>query len=81
MKKKELVILERTNGWYGGYEKRSGKYEQMFNTDKHCLFFDIKIYTDKGYNIVCLDKTQEAEFMKGRTTFDEYMAGLKEVKQ
>ena len=63
---KELIVLERKNGWYGGYE-------QLFNTKSSCLFDDIKFYTDKGYTVKCLDKTQEYEFMKGRTTFDEYM--------
>lgn len=77
MKKKELVVLERTNGWYGGYEKRGRQYEQVFNTNDRCLFMDIKFYADKGYNIICLDKTQEAEFMKSRVTLDEY---LKECK-
>ena len=70
---KELIILERKNGWYGGYEKTKNGYEQLFNTSAHCLFMDIKHYTDKGYKIICLDKTQENEFMKDRTTFDEYM--------
>ena len=70
---KELIILERKNGWYGGYEKTKNGYEQLFNADKGLLFCSIKIYTDKGYKIVCLDKTQEDEFMKGRTTLDKYM--------
>lgn len=70
---KELIILERKNGWYGGYEKTKNGYEQLFNTKSSCLFDDIKFYTDKGYTVKCLDKTQEYEFMKGRTTFDEYM--------
>lgn len=70
---KELVVLERKNGWYGGYEKKKNGYEQLFNTNAHCLFTDIKLYTDKGYKVVCLDKSQEDEFMQGRTTLDEYM--------
>jgi len=70
---KELVVLERKNGWYGGYEKTKNGYEQLFNTDKNLLFCSIKIYTDKGYTVKCLDKTQEEKFMQSRTTFDEYM--------
>ena len=70
---KELVVLERKNGWYGGYEKTKNGYEQLFNTDKNLLFCSIKIYTDNGYTVKCLDKTQEEKFMQGRTTFDEYM--------
>lgn len=65
--------MKEKNGWYGGYEKTKNGYEQLFNTDKGLLFWSIKNYTDKGYKIVCLDKTQEEEFMKSRTTFDEYM--------
>lgn len=34
---KTLIVLERSNGWYGGYEKRNNTYEQVFNTDKHML--------------------------------------------
>ena len=64
---KELIILERSNGWYGGYEKTEDGYEQLFNTNVQCLFMDIKDYTDKGYSIKCLDKTQEKSFMEGRT--------------
>lgn len=70
---KELILLERKNGWYGGYEKTKDGYEQLFNTNAYCLFFDIKIYTDKGYIVKCLDKTQEDEFMKDRPTLDEYL--------
>ena len=69
----EFDDFQLYNGWYGGYEQRNGKYEQVFNTDARGLFFSIKYYTDKGYSIKCLDETQEAEFMKGRKTFDEYM--------
>ena len=72
---KELIVLERKNGWYGGYEKTKDGYEQLFNTDKNLLFFSIKQHTDKGYKVICLDKTQEDEFMKGRTTLDEFMKG------
>lgn len=70
---KELIVLERKNGWYGGYEKTKSGYEQLFNTNHHCLFDDIKFYTDKGYTVKCLDRTQEDELMQGRITVDEYM--------
>ena len=70
---KELIILERKNGWYGGYEKNKNGYKQLFNTNDRCLFMDIKFYTDKGYTVKCLDNTQEAEFMKGRKTLQEYL--------
>ena len=66
---KELVVLERKNGWYGGYEQRNGEYEQVFNTDKSLLFWSIKNYTDKGYTVKCLDKTQEESFMHNRKIF------------
>lgn len=73
---KSLAILERTNGWYGGYVYRDGEYVQVFNTDKDFLFNSIKNYTDKGYTITCLDKSKEAEFMDGRTTMQDYMANM-----
>ena len=66
---KELIILERSNGWYGGYEKTKGGYQQEFNTSAGLLFYVIKDYTDKGYSIKCLDKTQEKSFLEGRETF------------
>lgn len=34
---KELIILERKNGWYGGYEKTKNGYEQLFNTNDKLL--------------------------------------------
>lgn len=75
-KENNLVLLERENGWYGGYVFRDGKYEQVFNTDNKFLFLDIKKYTDMGYSITCLDKSKEAEFMKGRTTLLEYISNI-----
>ena len=64
MAAKELVVLERENGWYGGYIIENGRYNQVFNTDKTMLFFSIKHYTDNGYTIVCMDKSDEKLFMK-----------------
>lgn len=52
--------------------KNKNGYEQLFNTSAHCLFMDIKDYTDKGYTIRCLDKSQEESFMKGRTTLEDF---------
>ncbi len=68
---KKLAILERNNGWYGGYVKRNGQYAQVFNTRKEDLFFSIKCYTDKGYAIDCLDKSQEENFIKDRMTMEQ----------
>lgn len=65
---KELIILERTNGWYGGYINNS----QVFNTEAIGLFDSIKYYTDEGYKVICLDKTQEENFMQGRITLEDY---------
>lgn len=73
---KTLFVLERSNGYYGGYEFRDGEYALLFNTDKELLFNSIKNYTDKGYSIICLDKTKEAEFMEGRTTLQDYLANM-----
>lgn len=67
---KELILLERSNGWYGGYESVDGEYVQLFNTDSALLFLQMKRYTDKGYRVKCLDKTKEKEFMDGRMTLE-----------
>ena len=72
--KKTLIVLERSNGWYGGYEKRGNSITQVFNTYAQSLFSDIKGYTDKGYSVVCIDKSHEHEFMQGRATFEEFLA-------
>lgn len=61
-----LVVVERENGWYGGYVLRNGRYEQVFNTDKNLLFMSVKSYTDKGYSVACLDKSYEKAFMEDR---------------
>lgn len=60
---KEIIILERENGWYGGYEINNGKTEQVFNTNDTCLFYSIKNFTDQGYHVTCLDKKWETIFM------------------
>lgn len=65
-KGKELIILERENGWCGGYEVRDTRIEQLFNSSKECLFFFIKQYTDQGYTVTCLDKAHEKAFMECR---------------
>lgn len=68
-----LIVLERSNGWFGGYELIDGKYEQQFNTRDHSLFNSIKPFTDKGYIVKMLDKSQENDFMKNRTDLLEYL--------
>lgn len=68
---KELVVLQRKNGSYGGYVKEDGRYRQVFNSRARLLFFSIKDYTDKGYVISCLDSSKEEEFMKGRPVLEE----------
>lgn len=67
-KDRELIILERENGMYGGYEVRDIDIAQLFNTHDVSLFFSIKQYTDRGYTVTCLDRTCEKEFMKDRYT-------------
>lgn len=62
----QLVILERENGFYGGYEARDGCIAQVFNSDAKTLFVSVKAYTDRGYRISCLDKSCEGKFMAGR---------------
>lgn len=66
----ELIVLERENGWYGGYLIRNDQMEQVFNTDNKVLFHSIKNYTDKGYTVTCLSKSHEKEFMENRPTLE-----------
>ena len=73
-KGKELVVLERSNRWYGGYEKDSdGEYRQVFNTDANKLFMSVKWYADRNYSVNCLGRESEEAFMKGRTTLQNYL--------
>lgn len=77
---KTLVILERSNGMYGGYVMRDGQYEQVFNTDAHLLFMSIKDRSDKGYDVLkCLDKSNEEDFMRNRRTLEDMIETMKEV--
>lgn len=69
----ELIIVERKNGWYGGYTKTKNGYNQEFNTDKHLLFWSIKQYTDKGYKIKCVDSDMEEKLRSGKPTLQEYL--------
>lgn len=80
---RHLIVLERTNGWYGGYVlNENGFYEQVFNTNPQGLFFSIKDYTDKGYTLTCLDASKEEEFMKGRPTLlDSISAACKSIEE
>lgn len=72
----ELIVLERSNGWYGGYEQNEdGTFCQVFNTDARLLFMSIRCYTDKGYTVKCLGKESEEEFMAKRTTLQKFMEG------
>lgn len=73
---KELIVLERTNGWYGGYEIENGEYVQLFNTDAKTLFGSIKFYTDRGYSVTCVGKEQEDTIMKGKITLEQYLSEI-----
>lgn len=75
---KELIVLERENGWYGGYEKdeEGGGYVQLFNSSARDLFMSMKFYADKGYLPVFVDKKGEAEFMKDRPTLQDYVKNV-----
>ena len=61
-----MVILERSNGFYGGYEKTDTGYEQKFNV-KASLFIKINQAINQGYHLTFLDRSHEEEFMKDRT--------------
>lgn len=69
-KENTLTVLERSNGFYSGYEYVNERFEQVFNTNVSSLLFSfIKHYTDIGYSIKMLDKSQESDFMDGRSVF------------
>ena len=70
---KTLLVLERQNGWYGGYEYINNRWDQLFNTNDRGLFCSIKYYTDKGYTVTCLDRSQEEDFMRNRPTLESYL--------
>lgn len=70
---KELVVLERNNGWYGGYVMRDSEYDLVFNTECRSLFDTLKEYTENGYRVKCLDKFQAKAFMANRTTLQQIM--------
>ncbi len=76
---KELVVLERENGFYGGYEKRDGRYEQVFNTAKNMLSFSTNYYIENGYVVTYLDKSHEKEFMEGRVTLEQAIKAVGEL--
>lgn len=62
---KEMVILERSNGFYGCYEKTADGYVQKFNV-RASLFSTINRIAKRGYHITFLDKSYEDAFMKNR---------------
>lgn len=62
----ELIILERENGFYGGYIIAEDEIRQVFNSTEKGLFHSIKNHAPENSIITCLDKSQENEFMKNR---------------
>lgn len=81
-RERQLIVLERNSDdhkkWYGGYIMKEDRYEQVFNTEDHSLFFSMKNYTDLGYIPVLIGKEKEAGFMKGRTTLKQAIDIIKE---
>lgn len=77
-KNKELIILERENGWYGGYEVGDTGIKQLFNTTAHSLFDSMKWYTNQGYSVTCLDGFCKKQLMEGRRTIDDVLDDIKE---
>ena len=84
-KEKQLIVLERGSdesknhrNWYGGYILKEDRYEQVFNTECHSLFFSMKNYTDIGYIPVLIGKEKETEFMKGSPTLEQALNAIKE---
>ena len=68
MENKEMVILERSNGFYGGYETAGDGYELQFNTmDASTLFSAIQHGLKRGCTLRLLDSSHEEEFMRSLT--------------
>lgn len=68
MENKEMVILERSNGFYGGYETARDGYELQFNTmNIGTLFSAIQHGLKRGCTLRLLDRSHEEEFMKSLT--------------
>lgn len=74
--KDTLVVLERSNGWYGGYLSTGAGYVQVFNTAPDQLFDSIYGYTDKVRRVRFIPKSGEAEFMEGRLTLEQAVEQL-----
>lgn len=72
---KTIMVLERENGWYGGYEYHKGEYTQVFNTNKEGLFMSMESWYSKGYTIAFVKKEYEAEFMQRRGTLKMFLEG------
>lgn len=71
-----LIVLERSNGLYEGYEERNGEIIQLFNSDASLLFYSMRSYTTRGYEVILLDESHEDDFMKNRKTLDAYLQGI-----
>lgn len=74
-----LYVLERTNGWYGGYYEENGELVQAFNTSAALLFMSIKRWYERGYtDLVFVDSLHEDEFRKriGAPTLGEYLSAI-----
>lgn len=61
---KELVILEREDGWYDGYEHTENGYKLQFSAGPVSLFVQIKNYTDRGYKLKCFHASEMDNFQK-----------------
>lgn len=76
---KELVVLERSSGEYNGYVLYNNQYVSLFDSSPECLFAAIKKYTDKGYTVKCLDKSNTADFMMGSVALKSFYTETKTV--
>lgn len=76
----KLYVVQRRNGWYGGYYEENGELVQAFNTSAAMLFGDIKWWYEYGYTeLVFVDSLHEDEFRRqiGKPTLEEYLAGMR----
>lgn len=68
-----LYVLDRGNGWCGGYIVKNGTTKQVFHSDALNLQQAVKQYEDMGYTIEYLDKEQTRKFLENKIEYENYL--------
>lgn len=69
---KELVVLEREDGWLDGYERHGDEYERRFSAGPASLFLQIKNYVNRGYGLKCFSASEADDFQKYCEKYKEF---------